>query len=129
MSQSIERDKVRGVSKFHSRVTPADESDMDTLAQKRVHVPWNQEFYDDPPDPLYRVVAFLHRLANIGTTDREIFFARLTNMSWADIGAVFLRGATAQAAEKRFADTVERFPELGLAFPESKRNKTKGDKT
>lgn len=121
-------DDVRGVAGHRSRVNPANDADFDRLAMSHgVPVPWNHEpEFDEPPDPFYRIITFLHRLANLGTTDREIFFARLLNMSWADIASAFLRGkngkqATPQAAEKRFSDMVAKFPELGRAFPESKR--------
>ncbi len=124
-------DDVRGVAGHRSRVHPANEADLDRWAMSHgVPCPWiNEPEFDEPPDPFYKIIAFLHRLANLGTTDREIFFARLLNMSWADIGAAFLKGATPQAAEKRFAAMVAKFPELGRAFPESKRQTktTKGE--
>ena len=119
-------DLVRGVGANHSRMHPATNAEFDRLVHEQgIPCPWHRTAEEQAQPSRYgEFLAFLSDLAHAGTRRREILFHRLLGLSWLEIGAAVLRGATAQAAEKEFAAMLDDMPNLRLAFPERQTRKT-----
>jgi hypothetical protein len=118
-------DDIRGVGPHHSRIHPESQADLDRLIERSgVSAPWHATF-----DPAGEAVAKIERRAvaavrallfefiRMGPRRREIIFARLAGLEWHMIGDSVLNGASAQAAQKEFADVLNDFPAMRRVFP------------
>ena len=119
MKKTGKENEIRGVGPFHSRVYPESDADLDRLHQAHgVPAAWMEpegpDEFEQPP-----LLAFMHALIHIGSKQREVFFARVQNLSWAEIGDSLLNGATAQAAENQFSETIKHYPALQRAVPKT----------
>ena len=112
-------DEIRGVGHYHTRVAITCDKELDRLHQEEGEpAPWMDNTPEIQREHLAPLHEFLHALIVIGDPKRRIFFARLSGITWIQIGAALLRGATPQAAEKQFAEIITDFPDLARAFPE-----------
>lgn len=106
-------DDIRGVGHWHVRVPVASDAELDRLnIEHGERAPWMPDQDEMRPDERGAVVAFLRGLIHVGPRKREVLFARLQGLTWAEIGDSLLAGASPQAAEAAYSEAVREFPAL-----------------
>lgn len=113
-------DEIRGVGPYHTRVEVSCEKDLDRLHQEEGHVPpWmgGEDWQMD--ERLVPVLDFLYSLRIIGDRKRRIFFGKLENLTFAEMGLSFFSGdKSPQSVENDFSEIMRDHPNLARAFPE-----------
>lgn len=124
-------DDVRGFGAHRSRVNPANAAEFDALlVQHGEAAPWHS--FDPATECRQRIEGhamrfireFLRSLASIGPKRREVYFARVSGLTWEEIAGAVLGSPNKQAAQKEFADIIAQHPKLARAFPKPTQEET-----